>query len=337
MELFSTSEGGADGARGGESAAFSSGELMAGADGELSAERQLELSRAMGEDRQVWARVLQEQELRRACGRVLGRGAGRCPAALREAVGRLLEGEGSAEGEGGETIVVGGTGGESLLGEGGTASPVRERAGRPGVWARVGRWAGPMAAAAAVAWVLWAVLPAERPGAGLAAGRGEGATAGADGYTSDGLITAGLAQRFGQRHARCAADPSLLYDRELYPAELGPLTGVLGRRVGGELEGAALDLGEVGYRFDQAGSCTLPGRDAAHLIYRNARGQTLSLWVKAYDGRPTLDPGVAYRPPRAHSGRPMVVWREGQTVFYLVGDVSDDVQRARPAIHLSSV
>ena len=299
---------------------------MAGADGELSAERQLELSRQMARDPRTMARVLQQQELRRACARVLASEASPCPASLRQQVEALAaDADTDADKNSGGVTASRGDEVAELRGW-------PRRVASPGLLG----WVGPMAAAAAVALTLWAVLPGGGSGGGGRGGRGgeqSVSRGGAAGLVE--VLPAGMAQRFGERHRQCGQDPSLLYEHGLYPRDLDQLGGFLAGRIAGELGGAALDLSGMGYHYDRAGSCTLPGREAAHLVYRNAAGDALSLWVKAYDGRPTLEPGVAYSPPGGGDAAvSMVVWREGQTVFYLVGDRVVDVQRARPAIHL---
>ncbi len=290
-------------------------ELLACADGELDCVRQLRATESMARDPQVMSQVLHQQQLRLACARVLQKHDGPCPDALRQRIRDLCE---SCEAASPAPAPAARE----------AATPSADRRGGA-VVATLGRWLGPIAAAAAVALVLWAILPPPtaptNPGVyGLENG----------GYTDDGLITAGLAHKFGERHDLCGQDPSRLLDRPLYPADVAELDDALTRRIGDQFAPASLDLSDLGYRFEQAGNCPLPGDRAAHLIYRNAADEVLSLWVKAYDGRPTLDPGVAYTPPRQHSGRPMVVWREADTVFYLVGDQPEAVQKARPMIGL---
>ncbi|MEO1237538.1 MAG: hypothetical protein AAFX76_12190, partial [Planctomycetota bacterium] len=150
-----------------------------------------------------------------------------------------------------------------------------------------------------------------------------------------GLITARLAQTFGDRHEQCAMENQLPYANELFPATMSGLDRALADHVGPEIEAASLDLSSIGFDYRVAGVCPIPGKDAVHLIYENPQGQSLSLWIKGYDAEPVLDPGVPYFPPQGHTAQPMVVWREGDMVFYLVGDTMEDVQRARPEIRLA--
>ncbi|MEM6458593.1 MAG: hypothetical protein AAF710_04305 [Planctomycetota bacterium] len=205
-------------------------------------------------------------------------------------------------------------------------TPAGETAGstRPDVLATIGRWAAPLAAAAVLLIVGFVSLNAFRTDAS------------GGGYTADGLITASLANTFGKRHRQCSVGEAIPYGTELFPAEIGQLDDALVEHVGQELDGAALDLSTLSYDYRVAGVCPLPGGDAVHVIYENPDGRTLSLWIKRYDGQPTLDPGVPYVPPSDHTDTPMMVWREADMVFYLVGDTMGDLRAAQPAIRLAS-
>ena len=297
--------------------------LPAFADGELDVEQNLRVLEQMAMDPVNTRRVLHQQQLRRACARVMADPAVKCPDALRDRIADLA---GTAERD---TPA----GNPARRPDAGTASSGSEvsrtdpafdgRDSRP-VLATIGRWAAPLAAAAVLA-VVGTV--------GLNAFRG---ASGVSDYTADGLITASLAEKFGSRHASCALGETSPYNAKLFPAEIDQLDESLAQHVGQELDGAALDLSELGYDYQVAGVCPVPGDNSVHVLYRNPDGKALSLWIKAYDGQPTLDPGVPYVPPQAHSERPMMVWREANMVFYLVGDVMDDVKNAQPAIHLAT-
>ncbi|MEM9883669.1 MAG: hypothetical protein AAF800_12215 [Planctomycetota bacterium] len=276
-------------------------ELMpAFADGELDREQNLRALEQMAADPTQTRRVMHQQQLRHACGRVMDGGENhRCPDALR----RQLETMTPAD-EASETSA---------------AAP-----SRPDVLATIGRWATPLAVAASLLIVGFVGLNAFRNDAS------------GGGYTADGLITASLASNFGRRHNQCALGEATPYGTDLFPAEITQLDDALVQHVGQEINGAALDLSILGYDYDVAGVCPLPGGDSVHVLYENPDGRTLSLWIKRYDGRPTLDPGVPYVPPSDHTDTPMMVWREAGMVFYLVGDTMGDVRDAQPTIRLAS-
>lgn len=295
--------------------------LPAFADGELDVEQNLRVLEQMAMDPANTKRVLHQQQLRQACARAMGDPAVKCPDALRQQIAEMgvaAEEDGSGNVERRQEA---GTG-FSSSGDLTPAANTDHRRDRP-VLATIGRWVAPLAAAALLAIVGVVGLSAYR---NLAGG----------GYTADGLISASLAEKFGSRHVSCSLGESSPADTELFPAELDQLDESLAQHVGQELDGAALDLSSLGYDYQVAGICPIPGDNAVHVIYKNPNGNALSLWIKAYDGKPTLDPGVAYVPPAEHSGRPMMVWREADMVFYLVGDAMDDVKKAQPAIHLAT-
>ncbi|MEM7626014.1 MAG: hypothetical protein AAF333_10340 [Planctomycetota bacterium] len=296
--------------------------LPAFADGELDVEQNLRVLEQMAMDPVNTKRVLHQQQLRQACGRVMGDPAVKCPVALRQQIEEMAEAALREEGEAGN--------GESRS-NGGDSSGSGDLTPKPGyddrhdspVLATIGRWVAPLAVAALLAIVGVVGLNVFRS-----------ATSG--GYTADGLISASLAERFGDRHASCTLGEIAPYKADLFPTDIDQLDESLAQHVGQELDGAALDLSSLGYDYQVAGVCPIPGDNAVHVIYENEGGNTLSLWIKAYNGKPTLDPGVPYIPPQDHSGRPMMVWREADMVFYLVGDAMDDVKKAQPAIRLAS-
>ncbi|MEM9420041.1 MAG: hypothetical protein AAGA25_13460 [Planctomycetota bacterium] len=272
------------------------------ADGELNEEQSLRALEQMAADPTNTKRVLHQQQLKKACGRAMDSQAMRCPDALREKICAMAEEHSATESPA-----------SSQLAE--------SQAYDNPVIGRIGNWIAPIAVAATLfigALVALNVMNNNR------------------GYSPDGILTASLANTFGERHLKCAAGKSSPYDTELFPAEVALLDDSLVQHVGQELDGAALDLSTLGYEYKVAGFCPIPGDKSVHVMYENPAGQMLSLWIKTYDGKPTLDPGVPYIPPQDHTEQPMMVWREGDMVFYLVGDTMDDVKQAQPAIHLAS-
>ncbi len=266
-------------------------------DGELDTQQKLRVLELMAADPTNTQRVLHQQQLKHACGRVMDSPEMRCPDRLRQSIAGLV---------GVETPIA--------------ANYASSKDADP-VLARIGRWVAPLAVAATLfVGAMVALNVMNSPG----------------GYTADGLITARLAETFGQRHIQCALGQAAPYQAELFPATIADLDKALAQHVGQELDGAALDLSTLGYDYQVAGFCPLPGGKSIHVIYENPEGKTLSLWIKPYDEKPMLDPGVPYIPPHDHTAQPMMVWRDGEMVFYLVGDTMDDVRRAQPAIHLAT-
>ncbi|MEM1110225.1 MAG: hypothetical protein AAGH99_16185 [Planctomycetota bacterium] len=272
--------------------------LPAFADGELDTEQNLRALESMASDPENTKRVLHQQQLKQACARVMDTPEMRCPDELRGKITAMMATEA-----------------EPTVAE--TAS---EHAQGSPVIARIGQWVAPLAVAATLfigAVVALNVINDNRK------------------YTSDGILTASLAQTFGDRHVKCALGQQAPYATDLFPASVSELDEAIAQQVGQAIEGAALDLSVLGYDYQLAGLCPIPGGDAVHVIYENAEGQALSLWIKAYDGKPVLDPGRAYIPPQDHTSQPMMVWRDGDMVFYLVGNTMDEVEKVQPAIQLA--
>lgn len=269
--------------------------LPAFADGELTAEQNLRVLEQMAADPTHTKQVLHQQQLKQACARVMDTPPTRCPDELRQQIVAMAQAQDAPPAAAYET----------------DDNPVL---------ARIGRWAAPLAVAATL--FIGAIVALN-------------VISNAGGYTSDGLITARLAETFGERHVQCALGQAAPQSTELFPADINQLDDSLVQHVGQELDGAALDLSTLGYNYKIAGLCPIPGGDSVHVIYENPQGQSLSLWIKPYDQHPVLDPGVPYIPPHDHTTQPMMVWREGDMVFFLVGDTMDDVRQAQPAIRLA--
>lgn len=287
--------------------------LPAFVDGELDEAQKLRVLEAMAADPSCTRRVLVQQQLRQACGRVLTSPSLRCPADLRQRI-QAMAGDLQSD--------------ESLPKP--SVAPLGQSDRGP-VLARIGRWALPLAVAAALGLAVLVTL-------NFSASRAE-RLAEAGLYTADGLVTARLARQLSERHVQCAHGDDPLTPEGLAPIQPGDLVGLdaaLVDHFDAELQNASLDLSSIGYDYQIAGLCPVPGDGAVHVIYENPDGRRLSLWIKPYDGQPMLDPGVPYVPPAAHAEHPMVVWRQANTVFYLVGETREEVQQARPAIRLAS-
>ncbi len=149
------------------------------------------------------------------------------------------------------------------------------------------------------------------------------------------VINTDQAARFDRRHEVCGSDPSALFQNQLFPETLAGLKNGLTDVLDGSLDSVQLDLSALGYRYRGAGHCTVPGSGAVHVVYGNDQGQALSLWLRPDDGRLDLAQGQVYGPPAdgPQAGR-IMVWRENGMVLYLVGDLSEDVEQARPQLAL---
>ncbi len=288
--------------------------LAAFADGELTDDQAARLCDCVSGNPDCVRRVLHEQRLRRACAKVMTRETARCPDEVRRRLDALLQAPDAAPPRPDDDM---------------------SQPRRPRRELGVTRW---LPAAVAAVLLLAAV------GVYLTAGSGHPGAASGAGSVPGGdaaVLTASHVQEFETRHVRCSVGEAPMIRGDLFPATLDGLDPVLRRLVGDSLAGASLDLSAAGFDYALAGVCPVPGDDAVHLIYTarhpDAAGRlaALSLWIQHDPDRPDLRPGTPYTAADDDSPHPMVVWRERDTVFYLVGDSMQDVERARPLVHLA--
>lgn len=144
--------------------------------------------------------------------------------------------------------------------------------------------------------------------------------------------------QFANRHSDCSRDRKRLVDIESYSSDLKKVPAELAKVLGTQnLPG--LDLKEAtGFDFKGMGNCSLPGKGAVHLVYSRPRPSTdanagteegLSLWMAPYIGSPVIDPGYLYTAKRNQSDEnPILVWRQKQVIYYLVGESNKSTEEA---------
>lgn len=106
-----------------------------------------------------------------------------------------------------------------------------------------------------------------------------------------------LAEDLTARNEACAANPDLLNHADRFSADLATLGNQIKAQVG--LPGTAtlpvrLDLRQAGFTYVKTGLCPMPGDDAVHVLYRDAAGRPIGVWI-GHDDAPPL--GV---PDRLH-------------------------------------
>jgi len=112
------------------------------------------------------------------------------------------------------------------------------------------------------------------------------------------------------------------------------LPEALARRFHGQVAGG-LDLSSIGYHFDRVGRCTVPGTGSVHLIYRamaeTGRQDAISLWIRPADEEFAVEPGTLHvrGAERAH---PVLIWRQGEMVYFLTGDGLGPAKQAATAL-----
>ncbi len=243
------------------------------ADGELSGHDNLHLLEQSQQDPKVAQRIRHQQQLLRACRRVMREPMG-CPEDLRQRVAAMAEQQ---------------------------EEPADHS---PAVLARIGRW---IPAAIAALLLLAAVgvyqaVPHSKP-------------------TAD-LFPVSQVDRFDSRHHLCSQTISALISDPDLPNNLDQLPAKLQEKLGQPVPG--LDLSALGYDFQAIGSCSIPGDNAVHLIYKadpaTGRHDSISLWIRADDGRLPIEPGRLHASYGSHDDEKLLVWRHGGMVFYLLGD-----------------
>lgn len=274
--------------------------IEAYADGELSPDERVLVAERLAADPSAMRQVVQVEKLRAACRRVMTRQCPKCPAELRR---RLQE---SAIHE-----PMRSTAAALPVGEG----PVRRAADHGGWRISFGQWL-PLAAAAMffLAAVVALQIGSNRPSLG------DGA-----------ILPVSQVEQFQWRHTRCsrqiddlARSEQLARPIEQVPAAIADLLG--------QAPVAVLDLSALGYRFEGAGPCNIPGHKAVHLIYRadeqTGRQDTLSLWIQPDEQQLNIAPETLHQITGDQAAHPMLVWRHGGMIYYLVGDSDQGVRDA---------
>lgn len=295
--------------------------LKAYADGELSAPVAADVAGRVASDAEAAAVVRHQHQLKSAVARAMDGSA--TPEALREQVQRMVVDDRRPTSAGLPSV-------PPLP----PAPPVPgdHDATRGGVLAVVGRWM-PTAVAAVLLLAAWLVFD-NGTAQGPAGGNAElGARPGAGAASEVGLgavIPARLLTRVEMRHLQCGKNPETLLNDPTLPQQLEALPDALASRFEQpDARVPSLDLGGAGYVFDGVGPCHIVGTPSVHLVYhhRDDPGRTISLWVRPDDRRLDVEPGRIYA-LGALDEHPVLIWRSGGMVYFIVGDADADVRHA---------
>lgn len=266
--------------------------ILAFADGELDADAARALLEQIADDPQVLRQALHQHQLRQAVGRVMSDRPS-APDALRAKLIAMAANDAGSDPSPSESI--------------------RFEEQRPTVLARIGRWV-PAAVAAVLligALAVYNQLINEQ-------------------QSEVSIVPAARIAAFEMRHMRCSRMIDTLHADATLPQQINALPAALAQRFGTSPPG--LDLSAVGYSFQRVGPCTIPGDNALHLIYEstNDTGHDLamSLWIVPYTGQPQLDDGRVVQVVSPDHAHPIILWRDGQMLYYLCGDEPESMQRA---------
>jgi len=279
--------------------------LLALADGELDFADQPQAVAKLAEDPKAAPRLAYEQKLKRSCARVMDGPEMKCPDEL---AGKVLAMAG------GETDAAGPAMASAL------PAPKRAPYAGPPVIGRIGRWVP-----AAVAAVLLIA-------AGVLFSQASVGSAGINPQAAAFLSTHQI-ENFTARHVDCTEQP----DRLKNPVQFGDtkdveqLPGKLRDYFHTDANKLAINLNGIGYDYQLAGTCSLPGSGAVHIVYHkhNDPSRSISLWiVPAKAAHRELEEGRVYSEVGDDLLRPVIFWRNGGLLYYLVGDSIEDCDKA---------
>lgn len=289
-------------------------ELIAAlADGELDLRENPGAMDKIAQDPQSAQRLAYQHQLREACGRAMDGPEMKCPEAL---AGRLLE-IASADVQSAQPLQ--------------PAQPTKPPAYpslRPPVLARIGRWA-PTAVAAVLLLA-----------AGVLFMQANSAVSPGD-LRAASLIPVDQVAQFTGRHGDCALDPARLEESKRFgdATEFDQLPGKLANYFQTTTDGMHLSLDGIGYDYQLTGACGLPGKGAVHIVYRNHQDpdRAISVWVMpAREAHAVLEEGRVYSETGGDLLHPVIYWRQGDLLYYLVGDSLEDCDKAVKALRASA-
>lgn len=303
--------------------------LRCAADNELTAEQRAQLDTHLARHPQDQGRIEHEQQLRRACSRVMG-SSEQCPAALRSTLQAMCARSGTAldvDAHSSAQRAGGRQGFEADV----LTTQIRTQTRQRSFWSGMARG---LAIAAALAMALTLAFQVGRTSVTLQA----------DG--SEVLLAARATEYVAREHGRCRPldDPSLSAKFTETSAEQLPAAfkSVLGTSM--SLSDLITQAETV--RFIDAGKCGVPGGKSLHMrlsSLTDGQEHTASLFIQEYTGKLHLAEGVSYHMAGGQDmDKPCVyVWRKDSLIYWLVCDRSDagQLQQALsiPAVRPGSI
>lgn len=280
-------------------------QLAAFADGELDGVQNLEVLRQLEQDPATADRIAQHHKLRQTVAGVMDDSGHKAPAELRDRISQLAQ---------------------TTPTETDSQSPHPIRYNDSPVLAVIGRWMPAAVAAVLLIGALVAMNTVLNSGPGPL-------------INSANILNASVVDQFGDRHFKCSRNIVPMHAAEQFPQNLTQLPGALSEYFHKPVNPKVLDLSSLGYDFEVAGLCILPGKGSIHVVYKSQAptGQidTLSLWMRPFEAGSNIQPDKLYASKATQETYPMIVWRHSDMVYYLVGDDYDTVQRAFDSISLN--
>lgn len=269
--------------------------IEAFADGELDVEQNLRMLEHMAMNPRATRRVMHQQQLRQAVDRAMRESTPAIPQPLRGKIEQL-----AAEWDGRPAR------------QENTTKPARPT--RPGVIAKIGRWLPAVAAALLLGASIVLFVLSQSPGGG------------------DPLLETRhiRAASFVARHNACSKQLENLHRADAFGTQIADIPGKVAERFDLSATLPVLDLSSLGYAFAGAGDCAAPGAAAVHLVFRADDGPgAISIWVRpAADSDGDIEPGKLYAAAPRKGQHPLLMWRRGDVIYYLIGDDADKVREA---------
>ena len=287
--------------------------LAAMSDGELDLRDNPDALAKIAQDPQAAQRIACQQQLRQACAKAMNRPEMKCPDALAAKLRAM--------------------GVEDTAAPAPTPSPAPASTAEyrgPAVVGRIGginRWL-PTAVAAVLLIAATVIYTSSNPSGG-----------GIDGQQAaflavDEIVPASKLEHFSGRHGDCSLDTSMLKQSKQFgdATEFNQLPGKLADYFQTSTNGMRLSLDGIGYKYELTGACALPGKGAVHVVYRHKDnpGKAISLWVMpAQEQHQGLEEGQVYSKASDNNVMyPVIYWRQGSLLYYLVGDSIEDANKA---------
>ena len=152
------------------------------------------------------------------------------------------------------------------------------------------------------------------------------------------LIESGRVSRMGKRHENCAAKIEALVGSDQFSKNLTEIPTKIATYLGPQISVPIPDLSALGYEFRGAGTCGLPGGKAVHLVYKPIDGtnrtDSMSLWIRGDEtNQVQIEEGKLYSATDLGSAHPIMVWRRGSAVYYLVGNTDSKLSDAASSLY----
>lgn len=281
--------------------------LLALADGELDFADQPQVMAKIAQDPKAAQRLADEQRLKQACAKAMDGPQMKCPDDL---AGKLLAMAGDTSSK------------TSAPTQFARAQQQQASYAGPPVLARIGRWAP--TAVAAVLLLAAGVLFSQ-------ASSNSSSSGGADSAMLVNLSPEKI-QQITARHIDCADRPDRLRNPDQFGGkDFEQLPGKLRDYFKTDANQLALNLDGIGYDYQLAGTCSMPGSGAVHIVYKKQEtpDQSISVWI--VPSRPEhdkLQEGRVYSEVNQDILHPVIFWRDGGLLYYLVGDSIEDCDKA---------